>query len=147
MKSGKLTSEIVGKVKDGLKGQLSDQSLDDQVKRFQASMEALEDQVNYLHVSSTVATSSTIADMAPKVSNIEATSMWTSGVTHAIDRRTNEMESHVETIETGVRGLQSGMTLQNSMTYKINKQLDASTQATRDLSALLQGVIQSAECQ
>lgn len=55
------------KMKDGLKGSVSDRSLDAKIERYKSSMAALDEQVNYLHMSTTVTVKASVSDMTPKV--------------------------------------------------------------------------------
>jgi peptidoglycan hydrolase CwlO-like protein len=136
----------VRKIRDGLKGSPANRSLDDKIKQCHRSIQSLEEQVNYLHLSSSAAAHLTIGDMAPRVANTENIAMRTRGLAQSIEHDTRQISDRVVGIETGVEGLRADLVSQKEMTYRMNKQLESNHQATKNLSDLLRGVVEYAEC-
>jgi hypothetical protein len=81
---------------DGLKGSVSDRGLDEKIERYKSSMAALDEQVNYLHMSTTVTVKASVSDMMPKVTNTEGIVIRTQGLAQAIDSRTSHMDVRIE---------------------------------------------------
>jgi methyl-accepting chemotaxis protein len=136
----------VDRLKDGLKGSAADRLLREKIDRFQKSMLALEEQVRYLHVSSTIETKSMVSDIGSRAARTENVVLGTLGLAQNIHSTSQQIDSRVSQVETGVQDLQASLESQRDMTYRLNKQLEASHQATQRLSSVLQGVIQYAEC-
>lgn len=67
-------------MKDGLKGSVSDLGLDEKIERYKSSMAALDEQVNYLHLSTIVIVKASVSDMMPKVTNTEGIVIRTQGL-------------------------------------------------------------------
>lgn len=73
------------KMKDGLKGSALDRDLDEKIERYKSSMAALDEQVNYLHTSTTVTVKASVSGMTLKVINTEGIVIRTQGLAQAID--------------------------------------------------------------
>jgi hypothetical protein len=141
-----LTRLPVTRIKDGLKGPLSDSNLDEKTKHFHRSMEALDEQVNYLHLSSSVTANASIATMGPRVYNTEGMVVKTNKLAESIDDRTRLLSNHAGGIVTGLHGLRADVASQHDTTRSVEKRLDVNTRAIDHLSSVLQDVLVYAEC-
>ena len=81
---------------DGLKGSVSDHGLDEKIERCKGSMAALDEQVNYFHMSTIVTAKAFVSDMTPNVTNTEGIVIRTQGLAQAIDSRTSHTDIRIE---------------------------------------------------
>jgi hypothetical protein len=124
-------------------------------------MEALEEQVNYLHLSSSAAAHRSIEVMRPSVQNTES-------VVLAIDDRTRALDMSAKSVATSIDGLRASAILHERTTQSLRKGIEMQsemqkqeserqrqrdewqTQTTVDaissLSSLLQGIVESNKC-
>ncbi|KAJ4354144.1 uncharacterized protein N0V89_005877 [Didymosphaeria variabile] len=140
-----MDKKLLTRIKDGLKGPLADQDLDEKKRRFHMSMEALEEQVNHLHLSSSAKTNASIANMGPSVHRTE-------NVVLSIDNTTKVLHSSARTVVAGIDGLRSDVTSHEQATQMLKKEIEMQrqaielqSQAHNSLSSLLQDVIKNAE--
>jgi len=136
----------VARIKDGLKGPLSDSDLDEKTKRFHRSVEALDEQVNYLHLSSSVTANASIEAMSPRVQNTEGMVIRTNELAESIDDRTRVLNSHAGGIMTGLQRLRANVVSQYDVTRSMENRLQVNTRAIDHLSSILQDVLEYAEC-
>lgn len=136
----------VDRVKDGLKGPLADRNIDDRRKLFKNSVDELNDQLQYLHLQSSEKANATIADMGPRVANTENILIRATVMTENIGTQMNDIHSSAGIIETGMRRLHMNMRAQEALTWNMNKRLEANSQATKELTSMLQGVLEYTEC-
>jgi hypothetical protein len=141
-----VTLRTVARIKDGLKGPLSDNSLDDKLNRYHKSMEALEEQVQYLHISASATANASIAQMVPSLESTATTTVDTNKIARSIEQRTSILATHAEGIATEIDSLRTDMSFQTSVAQSMSRRLDANTQAVAHLSSLLHGVLEFAEC-
>jgi len=141
-----LTLLQVARIKDGLKGPLSDSDLDEKRKRFHRSVEALDEQVNYLHLSSSVTANASIEAMSPRVKNTEGMVIRTNELAESIDNRTKVLNSHAGGIMTGLQRLRANVVSQYDVTRSMESRLQVNTRAIDHLSSILQDVLEYAEC-
>ncbi len=72
--------------------------------------------------------------------------MRTQYLAQGIHSRTSTMQRRVEDIAQGVGSIQTDMSRHLEQTIRANAQNEASTEATKNLASILQGIIDFAEC-
>lgn len=134
------------RIKDGLKGPCADNDLDEKKKRFQISMEALQEQVKYLHLSASAKAHTTIADMGPIVHNTEF-------VVTSIDQSTRALNSSAAQISTGIDELRSDVVMHEKTTQSLKRDIEIQRReneehrrAIRYLSCVLEDHLRNADC-
>lgn len=125
---------------------MADLSLDEKVKRFNVSMEALDDQVNYLHFSASAKAHASIDIMAPALHNTEEVAMQTRELAVNIDDRTKLLNSHAAGVVTELHALRAGFASQSNMTRSVERQLDLNNRAIDHMSSVLHDVLENSEC-
>ncbi|KAH7091246.1 hypothetical protein FB567DRAFT_518271 [Paraphoma chrysanthemicola] len=140
-----LDKRLVDRIKDGLKGPMADLSLDEKVKRFNVSMEALDDQVNYLHFSASAKAHASIDIMAPALHNTEEVAMQTRELAVNIDDRTKLLNSHAAGVVTELHALRAGFASQSNVTRSVERQLDLNNRAIDHMSSVLHDVLENSE--
>lgn len=136
----------MARIKDGLRGPLADEDLDEKKRRFHKSMDALEQQVHFLHLSSSAKANTTIAEMIPSVHNTER-------MVSSIDDTAKILHQTSKIALVEFEELRSDVVSHAQMTHSLAKQVEMQTQAielqsqSRDnLASLLQDHISNIEC-
>jgi phage-related tail protein len=141
-----LTLSIGKHIKDGLKDAHSDRPLDEKIKQSKQSMQALQDQLDYLRTSTLVATNETISRMDPRLDRVEETVNGSQRLAWDTHHRMEAMGSSIGDVGHGIECMRRDMTKQLEETIRVNRQLESSTEATKHIMTVLKGVLDFAEC-
>jgi hypothetical protein len=129
-----------------LKGSRAERPLDEKIDRGKKLVQDLQDRVDHLQVLTLVSANATVSRMEPRVIQTEQTGMRTQHLTQIIDSRTSAIQMTIEGMGEGLDGIRTGVGQQLEETARISTQIEASTEATKSLMTVLQGILDFAEC-
>ena len=133
-------------MKDGLKGTHADRPLEEKIKESKKSIQALQDQIDYLQTSTLVATNDTVSRIYPRLADIEQSMRGTQRLNFDIRDRTSAIQDSISGVDHNIGLIQHDMSRQLEETIRVNRQLDSSVEATKNIMAVLKGVLHFAEC-
>jgi DNA primase catalytic subunit len=130
-----------------LKGSHSNRPLDEKIKESKKSVQALQNQLEYLQTSTLVATNDTVSRMDPRLANVEETMNGAQRLAWETRNRTSAMQSSIGDVDRNIGLMQQDVSKQLEETIRVNRQLESSVEATKNIMAVLKGVLHFAECE